>query len=127
MQTTSARPTGVTILAVLGWIGGVLGILGALLLILGSAAGLDAGLFIYAILSLILALGELAFGIGAWTLKPWAWTVGVGVAAGSVILSIIAVILQWGTIGGVIVSIIISAIILYYLFTPGVKAAFGRA
>src|SRR5437762_13688505 len=127
MQTTSARPTGVTIIAVLALIGGVLGILGSLLLILVSAATLSGGLFIYAILTLILSVGELAFGIGAWSLRPWACTLGVAIEIVSVVLSILAVILGWGTIGGVIISIIIAAIILYYLLTPPIKAAFGRA
>jgi len=133
MQNTSARPTGVTILAVLAFIGGVLGILGALLLMVGGAAAstVDAGIggsaLIYGILSLAVSVAYLAFGIGAWGLKPWAWSLGIIIAGASVVLAIISVLLQWNTITGVILNVIISGVILYYLFTPGVKAAFGRA
>lgn len=82
---------------------------------------------IFGVLSLIIAVGELAFGIGAWTLKPWAWMVGVAVEVGSVLLSIILVVLGYSSIASVIVSIIIAAIILYYLFTPPIRRAFGQA
>jgi len=127
MQNTVARPTGVTILAILAFIGGVFGILGALLVFLGGTVSLNGGLLIDALLILLIAVGELAFGIGAWTLRPWAWTIGVAIEAISVAFSIISVILGWNNISGVIISIIIAAVILYYLYTPGVKAAFGRA
>jgi hypothetical protein len=56
--------------------------------------------------------------------KGWAWTV-------SIILSIISIV--WNAITlvtaanyGGIISIIISGIILYYLFRPHVKAYFGK-
>jgi hypothetical protein len=56
--------------------------------------------------------------------KGWAWTV-------SIILSIISIV--WNVITlvtaanyGGIISIIISGIILYYLFRPHVKAYFGK-
>jgi len=123
----------VTILAVLAIIGGVLGILSALLLMLGGAAAstVDAGIggsaLIYGILSLAISVAYLAFGIGAWGLKPWAWSLGIIIAGASIVLSIISVLLGWNTITGVILNVIISGVILYYLFTPGVKAAFGRA
>jgi len=132
-QNTAARPTGVTILAVLAFIGGAFGILGALLLMVGGtvASTVDAGLggsaLIYGILSLAISVAYLAFGIGAWGLKPWAWSLGIIIAGASVLLSLIAVLLGWNSIGGVIINVVISGAILYYLFTPGVKAAFGRA
>jgi len=132
-QNTTARPTGVTILAVLALIGGVFGILGALALMLGGAAAstVDAGIggsaLIYGILSLAISVAYLAFGIGAWGLKPWAWSLGIIIAGASVLLSLISILLGWNTISGVIINVVVSGVILYYLFTPGVKAAFGRA
>ena len=132
-QNTAARPTGVTILAVLAIIGGVLGILGALAVMLGGAAvsTVDAGtggsVLIYGILELAVSVAYLAFGIGAWGLKPWAWSLGIIVAGASVVLSIVGVLLGWTNIAGVLLNVVVSGVILYYLFTPGVKAAFGRA
>jgi hypothetical protein len=134
MQTSTGRerPVGVTILAVLAFIGGIFGLLGALALLGlgGVAAAGDAGLggltMLFGVLLLVLALIQLAFGYGAWTLKPWAWTLGVAGQVLSLILALVN-ILTGSDIGSQIIGIAISAIILYYLFTPGVRAAFGRA
>ncbi len=126
------RPLGVTILAVLAIIGGIFGLLGAIALLgLGAVAtGVDGGLggitLLLGVAFLVLALLELAFGFGAWTLKPWAWTLGVA----SQVLSLILIVINIATgspITSQIVGIIIAAVILYYLFTPNVRAAFGKA
>jgi hypothetical protein len=120
MQNTAARPLGVTILAVLAIIGGLLGLFGAFTVIaLGGATWLLVGL-----VSLVQSLAALAFGFGAWTLRPWAWSLGIIVYGVNVILDVVYLI---GGNPSSIVSLIIAGIILYYLFTPGVKAAFGKA
>ncbi len=82
---------------------------------LGIAFG--AVLVAIAIVSFVVAYGLLKG-------KRWAWTV-------SIILSIISIV--WNVITlvtaanyGGIISIIISGIILYYLFRPHVKAYFGK-
>jgi hypothetical protein len=82
---------------------------------LGIAFG--AVLVAIAIVSFVVAYGLLKG-------KGWAWTV-------SIILSIISIV--WNAITlvtaanyGGIISIIISGIILYYLFRPHVKAYFGK-
>jgi hypothetical protein len=126
------RPTGVTILAILAIIGGVLGILGSIALIgLGGAAaagGANVGgmAVILGVVGLISSVLSLAFGIGAWTLKPWAWTLGIIAEGLSLVIAVVAII-SGSSIGGQIVSIVIAAAILYYLMTPTVKQAFGRA
>jgi hypothetical protein len=130
------RPTGVTILAILAIIGGVLGLLASIALIgLGGAsaagaAGQGAALGgLAAILGgvgLLTSLLSLAFGIGAWMLKPWAWTLGIVAEGLSILLSVFAII-SGSSIGSQIVSIVIAAAIIYYLMTPTVKQAFGRA
>jgi uncharacterized membrane protein (DUF2068 family) len=134
------RPTGVTILAILAIIGGLLGLFGSLAIFaLGGAAtvigaagagahavvggGLLMGL---AVFLLILSVLQLAFGIGAWTLQPWAWTLGV-IAQGLSLLGSVAQILNGHGIGSQLFSILIAGLILYYLFTPTVKEAFGKA
>jgi hypothetical protein len=121
------RPTGVTILAVLAIIFGALGILGSITIITGGALVGGALISILGVITLITSALALAFGIGAWTLKPWAWTLGVANYILSLVVSVIFIISGASTIGQQILSIVIAAAILYYLFTPTVKQAFGRA
>ena len=130
----AARPMGITILAVLSAIGGVLGLLGGIALIglggvaaasTGSAAFFGLGA-VWGLLVLATAIASLVFAYGAWTLKPWAWPLGVALQVISLALAALTVI-SGGDIGSQIISIVISAIILYYLFQPNIKAVFGRA
>ena len=130
-MNNAARPMGITVLAILAAIGGVFGILGSLALIglggLATAAGAVGGggiVFILGLVTLALSVGELAFAYGAWTLKPWGWSIGMGVSVVSLAISAISAV----TGGGLnIVGIAINVAILYYLNTPAVKSAFGRA
>lgn len=124
-EAGQSRPTGITILAILAGIGGVLSVLGAIGLL---AAGGQSGL------ALILILLTLAFGVlylvlayGLWTLRPWAWTLGVGLMAASVALTLVNVTqgLQYPI--GALISGAISAAVIFYLYTPSVRAAFGRS
>jgi hypothetical protein len=122
--TTQARPTGITILAVLAGVGGVLTALaGIALFVLGAVAfgGLGAllGLAFLAVAALYIA-----FCVGALQMKPWAWPLGVVGAAASIILSVLQLI---GGDVSQIISIAIGAAIIYYLMRPEIKAAFGRA
>jgi hypothetical protein len=122
--TTQARPTGITILAVLAGVGGVLTALaGIALFVLGAVAfgGLGAllGLAFLAVAALYIA-----FCVGALQMKPWAWPLGVVGAAASIILSVLQLI---GGDVSQIISIAIAGAIIYYLMRPEIKAAFGRA
>ena len=132
--TGAARPMGITILAVLSAIGGVLSILGGIALIglggVGAASTGQAALFglgaIFGLLLLASGIASLAFAYGAWTLQPWAWTLGVALQILSIALAVFAVI-GGSDISSQIIGVAISAIILYYLMQPSIKAAFGRA
>ncbi len=83
MSSSPARPTGITILAVLAGIGGVLNLLagfgllfgGAFLLGAGTGYGGAAALFGIAFLALGGLLIALAYGF--WMTLPWAWPLGV--------------------------------------------------
>jgi uncharacterized membrane protein (DUF2068 family) len=68
---------------------------------------------------------SLVFGYGAWTLKPWAWTLGIVAEGLSILYGLYSIVAQ-GNFGSII-GIIIAAVIIYYLFTPNVKQAFGRS
>lgn len=129
--STAQRPTGITVLAILAAIAGVFGIFGGILLVTGSAAlGVATGSASLGTLGsmvgfvwLISSIAYLVFAWGAWGLQPWAWTLGIVLAAVSIVLGVFQLI---NGQPGAIVSIAISAGITYYLFRPEVKAAFGR-
>lgn len=125
MQQTTQRPTGITILAVLAAIGGVFGLLGGFVL-MGAGGLIGAGMaVILGIVTIVIAIGDLAFAYGAWSLQPWAWMLGIGLQAANILFSILAGILN-NSLGSQILSIIISGIIIYYLMTPPIKKAFGQ-
>jgi hypothetical protein len=121
--STTARPTGVAILAVLEIINGIVLVIGGLFAaafsvllipvpVLGAIAGV-IGFF-------ALALGIASF-LMAWGLlyaKPWAWTI-------TVILTIISLIVDATSAN--VIGIVISAIVLYYLYRPHVKSYFGKS
>jgi uncharacterized membrane protein (DUF2068 family) len=127
------RPTGITILAILAFIGGIFGILGGLALVgfsgIIAASGVAGGGFttILGVLLLIYGPTSLVLGYGFWTLKPWAWTLGVGLQGAGIALDILQFINDSTQLVTAIISIAISAAILWYMFQPHVKAAFGRA
>ena len=135
------RPVGVTILAVLAVIYGIFSLLLALLGLLGlalKAAGVAAvaskystGNLVYALISdAILGILYLAFGIGAFSLKGWAWTMGVVVLVLDIVRQIAGFAIQGSTTSKIVsasITIVIALVLLWYLFRPNVRAAFGRA
>jgi hypothetical protein len=135
------RPTGVTILAVLAIIYGIFSLFLALLALLGlalAASGVGHGAVKYSIEQLVYALISdavlgilyLAFGIGAFQLKGWAWTAGVVVLVLDVVRSIVGVVIQGFSASKIVVpsiTIVIALVALVYLFRPQVRAAFRQA
>jgi hypothetical protein len=128
---TGRLPTGVTVLAILAAIAGVFGIFGSLVVLMGGAAlgvatgsaSLGALTSIVGAVWLISSIAYLLFAWGAWGLQPWAWTLGIIIAAVSIVLGVVQL---FNGSPGSVVSILIAAGITYYLFQPEVKAAFGR-
>jgi hypothetical protein len=127
-MSTAVRPQGVTIIAILAIIGGIAGIFfGFGATILGSV-GFGSLLGLLGIGTLGVGIAELITGWGLWGLKPWAWMVAV-----IVFIINIGVSLAFAFAGNTLISlntligIAIPAVILYYLMTPAVKTAFGRA
>lgn len=141
MTEQQQRPMGVTILAVLAFIGGILGICGGLSGIVGAsflgglaasvgasnATALGGMLAVYSIVALAFAVVDIIFGFGAWTLRPWAWMLGMVLSGLNVVFQLVALVAGWSTFGSVIIPIVIAGVIIYYLLTPDVKKAFGRA
>lgn len=130
-MTGSARPQGITILAVLSFIGGAFGLLGSLGAIglgalVGSVGGLGfGGLFaILGIVLLVMSVAQLAIGYGFWTLKPWAWSASFILYGISLIVQVLT-LLSGGGITNVVVSIAISLVVVYYLHQANVRQAFN--
>lgn len=126
----SARPTGVTILAILGFLAGAFGVLGGLTalgvggLLASVAAPIGiiaaiAGLFILA-----LAIVQLAVAYGYWTLQTWAWRFGIVVAALSVLFALLG-FLGGGSFANLAWSVVINGLIIWYLNKTEVRTAFA--
>jgi hypothetical protein len=140
-QEQQKRPMGITILAILGIVGGLFMILGGCSVVAGGAVigamGAQAGmgdvtgggalLSVYGIVLLVIAVADIVFGIGAWTLKPWAWMLGLVLQGINVVIALVSIVAGWSTFGSQIIGLAINAVIIYYLMTPDVKKAFGRA
>ena len=124
---TGARPTGITILAILAAIGGVLGLLGGFgVLFLGSVAASGA-VMVLGLCALAYAALLVAFAYGAWTMQPWAWPLGVAVAIFGIVVAILQIVLGGSSIFSQALSIVVDGVILYYLNQPTIKSLFGRA
>jgi hypothetical protein len=135
------RPTGVTVIAILVIIGGIL------LLLAGIAAVAVGSLFLSQITglgfvvigSIILAvgIGYLVVSYGLLKGKRWAWTItmvllfiGIAIDVASIIFGSFAINMNISNFlsanSGSVASIIISIIILYYLYRPHIKSYFGK-
>jgi len=113
MESQKHRPLGVTIVAILTAIGGLI-FLGSGLVLLIVGIG---------VILLALGIAYLVMAYGLWNGRRWAWTI-------TLILSVIGIVVAIASIvaGNVsaIISIIIHAVVIYYLYRPNVKAFFGK-
>ena len=95
----------------------------AVLAVISGVLGLGA--FSFSPLLGLLALLNLVFAYGAWTLKPWGWTLGVILQVISILLPVLSIAI--GLRGGSpLLGIVISVLILYFLLRQDTKKAFGR-
>jgi hypothetical protein len=74
-------------------------------------------------IALIIGLLELAYGIGFFGGKGWAWTLAIIGSILNIVVGIVTIAI--GSFGSVF-GLIISLLILYYLTRPHVKAYFGK-
>ncbi len=130
--STGARPLGITIIAVLALFGGAFGILGSLGLVFGgsiiaAAGGGSVGGFVVisGLVILVLSVAEIALAFGFWTLKVWAWRLGVILALVQVAWSLVGQVLVGIDITGLIITAVISFVWIYYLNKPEIRVAFG--
>lgn len=135
------RPTGIAILSLiyiglailsLLWsltvfgFGGITATFGALF----GAEGLTTsgvGNVVGGVLGIITAIVQLVVAFGLWRLRPWAWLLAIIAVGLSVVNGVLGMFSGglWAFCCGFF-GLLIPAGILIYLFTPGVKRAFGR-
>jgi hypothetical protein len=138
------RPTGVTVLAILSFIGAGLLVLGACAMFLLGAAGMATaaggrsmgGMFaalgaFAGVAFLILAVIYVVNGIGLWKLFGWGRLLTIVLLALSIIFGIFGLFrslapLHIGLIIWQLIWLAIYAWILTYMFKPHVKQAFGQ-
>lgn len=119
------RPLGVTILVIFALFRGVVG-LWASIAVVGVLNSFGTGKFdLLDVTWLIIAALFLVFAYAAWNLKTWAWALGIGLTAGSMVLEVIGILTEGQPIAGTLISMAISAVILFCLLRPDVKAAFA--
>ncbi len=140
------RPTGVTVLAVLNFLGAGLYALLAVLFFLigagGAASGvldemgggaaaflLGLGAAVGVILLIFAAIG-LAIGIGMWKLRNWARIVTIVLVGLSLLLGVLGLLgslisFELGSLIFQAIFVALYAWIIWYLFQPHVKQAFG--
>ena len=136
------RPTGVTIIAVLVIIGGIILLLAGIgavavgSLFLSQITGL--GFIIIGVIILVVGIGYLVVSYGLLKGKRWAWTITVVLLFIGIAIDVASIIIfGYFTFdtdtssfltsnSGSIASIIISVIILYYLYRPHIKSYFGK-
>jgi hypothetical protein len=142
------RPVGVTILAILNFIGAAFCLLGGIGMILGGgfiatilsqqgrgsagAAGALAGLGAVAGVFIIIVGGVSALlGFGLWKLKEWARIVSIvlyGISGALQLLALLGSLAHFNLFAFVwsIFWVAVDAFIIWYLLKPEVKAAFQR-
>jgi hypothetical protein len=140
------RPVGVTILAVLYFLGAVCCVLAGILMILGGGfiatlisqqaqgAGVGAGVLAglgaaLGVVILIFAAVDVLLGWGLWKLKNWARIVTIVLAAigiAGALFGLLGAFLHFGMFLLVLtlVRLAISGLIIWYLLQPNVTAAF---
>ncbi|HEX6253748.1 MAG TPA: hypothetical protein VFZ55_05970 [Nitrososphaera sp.] len=154
VQTTpKSRPTGVTIIAILNIIGGIIMLffglafvaLGAIIPFVSQsefqqlqqnltagdvgvpqvAPSLIGGGFL-AVGGILVAIGIFSFVVAYGLLKgkSWAWTLTLVLSIVSIVVAVISIATTGNPFN--IINIIISGIILYYIYRPHVKAYFGK-
>jgi hypothetical protein len=145
-NTNTNRPLGVTIIAILIIIGGIALLIGGLLFI--AFAGIlsstenssNNSIGIASLISIPLSLGMVILGIiylvvsyGLLKGKGWAWIITIVVTIIGLIIQIISAIIT-GVVSSSIdaalashfIGIIISGVIIFYLYTPNVRTYFRR-
>jgi hypothetical protein len=128
-ETAMRRPVGVTILAALSVVAGIvaafhaLQYFGILPFVIGDLRffGVD---WLAGILFAINAVIYFWVASGLWTLKPWAWLFTVLISSFNLVLGVLALIGD-SEFSELALTIVLSAVVLVYCLSSGVKQAFA--
>lgn len=133
------RPTGVTILGVLQLVFSILMLLGGLAAVFGSGwivnqllSHPDApgeSVFVIGFGVVLIVIGSIGtlLALGLLKLKPWAWTATLLLQIVGVLGNAWQLIRAENPAPGIWGGIFMAAVIIYYLYRPAVKQAFGKA
>ena len=72
--------------------------------------------------AVLVAVLDLVFAYGSWTLKSWAWPLGVGLELVALVLAVLR--LGRGVPGSHLAVMVLAIGILWYLYRPEVRVAF---
>jgi uncharacterized membrane protein (DUF2068 family) len=119
-----SRPVGLSVIAVVAAVLGIFALVGAAawwgvsdtVWFLPRLRGIER---FVALLLLIVGCLELILAWGLWSLRSWAWPLGVGLSIAAICVALIQV--GHGIPGSHLVAIVLAAITLCYLFTPRVR------
>jgi hypothetical protein len=141
------RPVGVTIIEILYFLGAALCVLIGVGIMLGgglfasllsqqgqggaAGAGFLAGLGVaLGVIVLVLAVIPVLTGWGLWKLKSWARILAIVFAVLGLLGALFGLLGAFshpGLLVSVVIRLVIHGLILWYMFQPDVKAAFGSA
>jgi uncharacterized membrane protein (DUF2068 family) len=124
-DSTKNRPLGVTIVAILAIIGGIFFIIGGLAPLAIAAIVPEFSVLLIGIGSILIAIGigYLVVSYGLMKAKGWAWSITLVLSYVGIVFGIISII------GGNFLSIIhliISIVIIWYLYKSQIKSFFGK-
>ncbi len=145
MVDEARRPTGVSVMAVVVAVAGAadilaglgdIGVGGGFLTDLGFGATLDGIMTIVGLGLVLVGVLALVTALGLWLQRGWAWSIARLWASLCVVVGIVSAglsllgdsLTSWiiATIVAALVPAIIAAAVLWYLYRPEVKVAFGR-
>ena len=119
------RPVSVTIIAILAIILGILAIFGGLVPLAFAAVLPEFSVYFVVIASILIAIGiaYLVVSYGLMKGRGWAWSVTIILSYIGIVFSIVAIVS--GNFAS-IPQLIISIIIVFFLYRPQSKAFFGK-
>lgn len=131
------RPTGVTILAILQFIGAIFTILGSLFALIGGgivttlgiggsspeAAAAGGVIMFFSVFMLVLGIISIVLAIGLWQMKEWAWIATLVLQGITIAIQILQLVLGKAPN---FLSLAFAVVIVIYLMRPEVKQAFCR-
>jgi hypothetical protein len=127
------RDIGLMMLAFLAAMDGLFdAVAGATLLGAGHANGastvMSGGIAtLVGMILLVFAFLLLSLGYGLWLMRPWAWSLGVGLEVANILLALGRAAGGREAIPGVLLTLLLAGTILYYLWQRPVRAIFGRS